>query len=302
MFFPCPHCQFLVNHHPQLRPLPHACPRCGRPLIEDGVSLVEPDSVVAPSGPAASPGPVAPIEPSAPKASGSLATLLIDPPVAAPVSIEADPMVEEIEETEEIEEVEAVTAVEEAATVEPVEAPPASEPEPAPAAATTASTGPAFAAPTAAGRGRWRWPLIALLALLLGLQILLADRARLAADPGWRPVVENLCGALGCTLPSWHEPTAFLMLDRQIRPADTPGALRVDATFRNDARWAQDWPALQLALSDADGRVLGSAAFTPEQYLGAAPATRLAPGQSAQASFLVREPAPGTVAFSFEFR
>ena len=64
----------------------------------------------------------------------------------------------------------------------------------------------------------------------------------------------------------------------------------------------EPWPALQLALSDADGRVLGSAVFTPEQYLGAAPATRLAPGQSAQASFLVREPAPGTVAFSFEFR
>ena len=283
MFFPCPYCQFLVNHHPQLRPLPHACPRCGRPLIEDGVSLVDLESSVpdAPDAEAAS------VAPAAPAASGSLATLLIVPPVAAPVSIEADPTAEENEE---------------AATVEPVEAPPASEPEPAPAAATTASTGPAFAAPTAAGRGRWRWPLIALLALLLGLQILLADRARLAADPGWRPVVENLCGALGCTLPPWHEPTAFLMLDRQIRPADTPGALRVDATFRNDARWAQDWPALQLALSDADGRVLGSAAFTPEQYLGAAPATRLAPGQSAQASFLVREPAPGTVAFSFEFR
>ena len=283
MFFPCPYCQFLVNHHPQLRPLPHACPRCGRPLIEDGVSLVDLESSVpdAPDAEAAS------VAPAAPAASGSLATLLIDPPVAAPVSIEADPTAEENEE---------------AATVEPVEAPPASEPEPAPAAATTASTGPAFAAPTAAGRGRWRWPLIALLALLLGLQILLADRARLAADPGWRPVVENLCGALGCTLPAWHEPTAFLMLDRQIRPAGTPGVLRVDATFRNDARWAQDWPALQLALSDADGRVLGSAVFTPEQYLGAAPATRLAPGQSAQASFLVREPAPGTVAFSFEFR
>ena len=283
MFFPCPYCQFLVNHHPQLRPLPHACPRCGRPLIEDGVSLVDLESSVpdAPDAEAAS------VAPAAPAASGSLATLLIVPPVAPPGSIEADPTAEENEE---------------AATVEPVEAPPASEPEPAPAAATTASTGPAFAAPTAAGRGRWRWALIALLALLLGLQVLLADRSRLAADPGWRPVVERLCAVLGCTLPSWHEPTAFLMLDRQIRPADTPGALRVDATFRNDARWAQDWPALQLALSDADGRVLGSAVFTPEQYLGAAPATRLAPGQSAQASFLVREPAPGTVAFSFEFR
>ena len=115
MFFPCPYCQFLVNHHPQLRPLPHACPRCGRPLIEDGVSLVDLESSVpdAPDAEAAS------VAPAAPAASGSLATLLIDPPVAAPVSIEADPTAEENEE---------------AATVEPVEAPPASEPEPAPAA------------------------------------------------------------------------------------------------------------------------------------------------------------------------
>ena len=64
----------------------------------------------------------------------------------------------------------------------------------------------------------------------------------------------------------------------------------------NGSYWAVE------GICSPDGRVLGSAAFTPEQYLGAAPATRLAPGQSAQASFLVREPAPGTVAFSFEFR
>lgn len=155
------------------------------------------------------------------------------------------------------------------------------------------------------GSARWaRWsvPLIALLALLLALQILVADRARLAADPRWRPWVESLCGALRCELPAWHEPGAFTMLDRKVRPAPQPGALRVDATFRNDARWPQAWPALQLALSDADGRVLGSRVFQPAEYLGAAPATRLSPGQSAQITFLVQEPAPGTVAFSFEFR
>ena len=62
MFVPCPHCQFLVAHHPQLRPLPDACPRCGRPLQEtddaggddapppaaapDGSAAVEADAVV----------------------------------------------------------------------------------------------------------------------------------------------------------------------------------------------------------------------------------------------------------------
>lgn len=174
------------------------------------------------------------------------------------------------------------------------------------AAALAASAGDA-PAPFAAGarrgrRARWSVPLIALLALLLALQVLLADRARLAADPRWRPWVEALCGALRCDLPAWHEPDAFTMLDRKVRPAPQPGALRVDATFRNDARWPQAWPALQLALSDADGRVLGSRVFPPAEYLGAVPTTRLSPGQSAQATFLVQEPAPGTVAFSFEFR
>ena len=141
-----------------------------------------------------------------------------------------------------------------------------------------------------------------MLALLLALQILLADRARLAADARWRPLLESLCGALRCDLPAWHEPAAFAMLDRKVRPAAQAGVLRIDATFRNEARWPQAWPALQLALSDADGRVLGSRVFQPGEYLGAAPTTRLSPGQSAQVTFLVHEPAPGTVAFSFEFR
>ena len=184
---------------------------------------------------------------------------------------------------------------------------PEAGPEPAPVQPEILPAGqaaaPAFAAVArATAWRRLRWPLVALLALLLGLQALVADRARLAADPGWRPLLESLCGTLGCSLPPWREPDAFTMLDRQVRPAPPDGTLAVEATFRNDARWAQDWPALQLALSDADGQVLGSAVFTPEQYLGVAPTTRLAPGQSAQVGFLVQEPAPGTVAFSFEFR
>ena len=94
------------------------------------------------------------------------------------------------------------------------------------------------------------------------------------------------------------------MLSRDVSPIpDTRGGLNVQATFRNDARWPQAWPVLLLSLSDADGRVLGSRAFSPKEYLGAAATqTELAPGQSAQIALKLHEPNPDVVAFSFDFR
>lgn len=184
------------------------------------------------------------------------------------------------------------------------------------AVATEDSTSPAAAAPSFARQNRahaappadtprWQWSLVLALALLLGLQIILADRARLAADAGTRPLVSGLCTLLRCSLPPWHEPSAFSMLSRDIRPVPgQAGALQVQTSFRNDARWAQAWPALRLSLSDADGRVIGRRTLQPAEYLGpgADPLARLEPGQSAQVSFRLREPAAATVAFSFEFQ
>jgi hypothetical protein len=151
---------------------------------------------------------------------------------------------------------------------------------------------------------RWHWIALVALALLLGLQSVLADRARLAADAGWRPLLSTLCGVFGCELPAWREPQAFAMLSRDVRPAtDAPGTLLVQATFRNDARWTQAWPVLYLSLSDADGRVVGARAFTATEYLGRnAAQAGLAPGQSAQVALRLHEPTTPVVAFSFEFR
>lgn len=151
---------------------------------------------------------------------------------------------------------------------------------------------------------RWQWGLLGALALLLLLQILIADRATLAASASTRPLISGICTLLRCSLPAWHEPAAFAMLSRDIRPVPGhPGALQVQASFRNDARWAQAWPALRLSLSDADGRVIGRRTLLPADYLGkgADPQARLEPGQSAQVSFRLREPAAATVAFNFEF-
>ncbi|NZA25525.1 DUF3426 domain-containing protein [Luteimonas sp. SJ-92] len=144
---------------------------------------------------------------------------------------------------------------------------------------------------------------VAALALLLALQLLLADRQRLAAEPQWRPLLSRVCGALGCTLPPWREPTAIALLHRDVRPHPAlPGVLRVSATIRNDARWTQDWPQLRLRLTDVDGRSLGERHFLAHEYLAAAPAPGGMPrGQSATIRMDVLEPSPHTVAFDFEF-
>lgn len=160
-------------------------------------------------------------------------------------------------------------------------------------------------APAAVTRFRWLAPTaIAALSLLLLLQIVLADRARLSADARWRPLLSGLCNVLGCSLPAWREPAAFRLVARDVRAhPQQPGVLRATATFRNDARWAQAWPRVVLTLSDVEGRAIGRRDFEPSEYLGDAPTENaLSSGQSAMILLDVAEPAANVVAFSFEFR
>lgn len=87
--------------------------------------------------------------------------------------------------------------LDEAAVIEPVLA--------APAAQAVAGDAPSFlgtSRPRALPTPHWHWVLVAGLALLLVLQSVLADRARLAADASNRAWLGALCGALRCSLPA----------------------------------------------------------------------------------------------------
>ncbi len=156
-------------------------------------------------------------------------------------------------------------------------------------------------------RQPWRllaWAIPPLLVLGLALQVVLADRARLATDPQWRPRIVALCGWLGCRVPAWHEPQAFHVTARELRPhPSAPGTLLVTATFRNDAAYAQAWPMLQLSLSNLDGDALGRRRFTPREYLGSEPSNRwIGSGQSASVTLEVLDPGKRAVTFEFDFR
>lgn len=140
------------------------------------------------------------------------------------------------------------------------------------------------------------------LAVLLVVQLLLADRVRLAGDATWRPWVAAACTLARCTLPPWHAPDAIALVQRDVRPhPGQPGALQVSATLRNDAAYPQAWPMLLLTLSDVDGRPMGARWFTPEEYRPADAAETLAPGAAAAFRIDVVEPSPHTVAFNFAF-
>ena len=288
----CPQCQRPVDPEPQHDASPAPCPHCGATLTAD-----------APAG-GGSPSLAIFLHPAPTSAQRRQqdASGPADPPPAhadvAPRDVpETAPEVDDIASGEDS----AHAGARPAATTDITP-----EPAPGPARRTTA---PRFlhAARTTSvqtRKARRQWAAVIALTLLLCVQIVLADRARLATQATWRPLVMALCGAFRCDVPTWREPTAFTMLSRDVRPIlGQPGTLEAQATFRNDARWAQAWPVILLTLKDADGRTLGARALQPDDYLPRDErGVPIGPGQSAQMAVRIREPSANVVAFSFDFR
>lgn len=305
MFVQCPRCRSLVAADAASGgAAPEFCPYCDSPLADaETVTDAAPaESETAVEGEAAPAEPAIQAEDA--QATATPADESVDP--AAIVAETEESAADTVDRSQDHGEtsMETPAAVAEDETEAAKKAPSAS----APPKPRKKSTAPSFARRKLRAAERptppWLWAIAAGLALLAALQIVLADRAQLAADARWRPAIASLCATLNCSIPPWREPAAFGMLGREVRQHPyMPGALRVDAAFRNNARWAQPWPDLVLTLSDVDGRALGTRTFTPKEYLGDKVTQKeIGSGQSAAIRMEIMEPAPGVVAFSFDFR
>jgi len=130
------------------------------------------------------------------------------------------------------------------------------------------------ALPTRQAQSRaWVW-LAASASVLLGLQTAFYFRSEIVQQyPQLRPQMAAACEALGCVI-SWGRDTALIKIESSdlIEPPGRPGRILLSATLANRATTKQDFPALEVKLTDANNAVLSSRVLMPSEYLGRVPA------------------------------
>lgn len=107
------------------------------------------------------------------------------------------------------------------------------------------------------------------LALLLAGQLLFHFRSTLAvAAPALRPALIKMSELFGAELPLPREADLISIESSDLQ--SEPGKSRLlvlQATLRNTARYAQDYPALELALTDTKDKTIVRRVFLPSEYL-----------------------------------
>lgn len=112
---------------------------------------------------------------------------------------------------------------------------------------------------------------ILLLVLLAAAQLAYLFRTELViAQPALKPLFEQACARLGCTLPAPRRADLISIESSELNP-DTERAplLRLNALLRNGATHAQDWPHLELSLTDTSDRPIVRRVLAPADYLPA---------------------------------
>ncbi|HEX4944243.1 MAG TPA: zinc-ribbon and DUF3426 domain-containing protein [Usitatibacteraceae bacterium] len=132
----------------------------------------------------------------------------------------------------------------------------------------------AFVADPAARPSRaWAFG-VALLALVLALQLAYAFRAPIAQQyPVLRPILESACAAAGCSVPWVNDEAALKLEDSELLEVPgKPGQIALQARIRNLGTSAQEFPHLELTLTDATGQTAVRRVLRPADYLGRVPA------------------------------
>jgi len=119
-------------------------------------------------------------------------------------------------------------------------------------------------------RRTWTWVAgsVPLLALLLG-QATYVFRVELAAHlPGLKPALAGACVKLHCSvpLPRNVDLISIESSDLETDPAQ-PGVITLSVTLRNHASYAQEYPNLELTLTDTSDTPVGRRILRPGEYL-----------------------------------
>lgn len=130
------------------------------------------------------------------------------------------------------------------------------------------------------------WAALAGLAgLVLLLQIAYLWRSQIVSQyPVLRPHFEKACGWVGCSVP-WGRDANALKVESSdlIEELGSKGRFLLTATIANRAAVVQDYPHLELSLTDTNNQTLARRVLTPDAYLGTSGMGKdgMAPGASA---------------------
>lgn len=126
-------------------------------------------------------------------------------------------------------------------------------------------------AETPLSRGRllaWSLAVLVVLCLLI-VQAAYLFRAELAVSrPDLRPLLAELCGLLECDIPLPRKPDLVSIETSDLHPDPQQKKLLVlVATLKNRAPFAQDYPHLELTLTDIRDQPMIRRVFAPAEYL-----------------------------------
>jgi predicted Zn finger-like uncharacterized protein len=141
------------------------------------------------------------------------------------------------------------------------------------------------------------------LVLLLAIQFVHTYRHALARHPRLGPAIVSLYGALGVNLqPDWDLHAYEIVQWHLGSDPAMPGTLKVRASLKNVASFAQPYPLLKLVLEDRWGERVREREFDPSEYLdpATAPDRLLAPAQQATATVSIVDPGPDAEGFRFD--
>lgn len=114
-----------------------------------------------------------------------------------------------------------------------------------------------------------RWMLYIFLAILATLQTLFFMRADLAKQwPAFKPALTHACQFLGCKLPLPQKVELLAIDDTELVKDEThEGIVKFNSLIINNAPYAQDFPSIELTLTDAQDLPLIRRKITPKEYL-----------------------------------
>jgi len=120
-------------------------------------------------------------------------------------------------------------------------------------------------------RSSWLWWPAGIVALVaLALQLAFHFRGEIALLwPATNPLLSQACKEIGCDVPLPHHPELLSIEVSDLQTdASSPGVMVLSATLRNRASFPQQFPALELTLTNSQEEAVARRVLTGRDYLG----------------------------------